>query len=91
MSSAPVIKNGVDYIGSNDKHLYAINAANGKLLWKRNIPDWMTHLYNFRAGPNQLARRLVSVGDSVFVTLGFCAPVTRLDAAPGQTLVKIKI
>ncbi len=66
--------------------LVARDAFNGKLLWKRDIPDWMTHLYNFRAGPKQLPRRLVSVGDSVFVTLGLCAAATRLDAATGETL-----
>jgi len=67
--------------------LVARDAFNGKLLWKRDIPDWMTHLYNFRAGPAQLPRRLVSVGDSVFVTLGFCAATVKLDAATGNTLL----
>ena len=66
--------------------LVARDAFNGKLLWKRDIPDWMTHLYNFRAGPKQLSRRLVSVGESVFVTLGLCAAATKLDAATGRTL-----
>lgn len=67
--------------------LIARDAFNGKLLWKRDIPDWMTHLYNFRAGPTQLPRRLVSVGDGVFVTLGWCAPVVKLDAATGERLL----
>jgi len=67
--------------------LIARDAFNGKLLWKRAIPTWMTHLYNFRAGPQQLPRRLVSVGDKVYVTLGFTAPVTQLDGASGQTLL----
>jgi outer membrane protein assembly factor BamB len=66
--------------------LIARDGFNGKLLWKRDIPDWMTHLYNFRAGPKQLPRRLVSIGDELFVTLGLCAPVTKLDAATGKTL-----
>ena len=34
-----------------DWKLIARDAFNGKLLWKREIPTWMTHLYNFRAGP----------------------------------------
>lgn len=67
--------------------LIARDAFNGKQLWKRDVPDWMTHLYNFRAGPKQLPRRLVSVGDSVFVTLGWSAPVAKLDAATGETLL----
>jgi outer membrane protein assembly factor BamB len=66
--------------------LVARDAFNGKLLWKRDIPDWMTHLFNFRGGPTQLSRRLVSTGDSVFVTLGLCAPAVKLDAASGKTL-----
>ncbi|MHC5053112.1 MAG: outer membrane protein assembly factor BamB family protein [Planctomycetota bacterium] len=69
-----------------DWKLIARDAFNGKLLWKRGIPDWMTHLYNFRAGPTQLTRRLVSVGEHVYVTLGFTAPVVKLDAATGETL-----
>jgi len=67
--------------------LIARDAFNGKMLWKRHIPTWMTHLYNFRAGPKQLPRRLVSVGDSVYVTLGLCEPALKLDAATGQTVL----
>jgi len=70
-----------------DWKLIARDAFNGKLLWKRGISDWMTHLYNFRGGPVQLTRRLVSVGNEVFVTLGFEAPVQKLDAATGKTLM----
>ncbi len=66
--------------------LIARDAFNGKLLWKRDISDWMTHLYNFRAGPTQLTRRLVSVGDYVYATLGWSAPAVKLDAATGKTL-----
>jgi outer membrane protein assembly factor BamB len=67
--------------------LIARDAFNGKLLWKHDLPDWMTHLYFFRSGPLQLTRRLVSVGDEVFVTLGFETPVRKLDAATGATLL----
>lgn len=70
----------------SDWKLVARDAFNGKLLWKRNIQDWMTQLFNFRAGPAQLPRRLVSIGDEVFVTLGFTAPIEKLDAATGRTL-----
>jgi len=65
--------------------LIARDAFNGKLLWKRDIPTWMTHLYNFRAGPAELPRRLVSVGDDVYATLGWNAPAVKLDAATGET------
>ena len=70
--------------------LIARDAFNGKLLWKRDIPTWMTHLYNFRAGPQQLPRRLVSVGNEVYATLDFTAPVTKLDGATGKTLLTYK-
>ncbi len=70
-----------------DWKLVARDAFNGKLLWKRDIPTWMTHLYNFRAGPQQLPRRLVSIGTDVYVTLGFTAPVMKLDGRTGKTLL----
>jgi len=70
-----------------DWKLIARDAFNGKLLWKRRISSWMTHLYNFRAGPVQLPRRLVSVDDKVYVTLSFKAPVQKLDGATGKTLM----
>ena len=66
--------------------LVARDAFNGKLLWKRDIDRWITQLANFRAGPAQITRRLVSVGDRVFVTLGLDAPVEMLDAVTGKTL-----
>ncbi|NQT36277.1 MAG: PQQ-binding-like beta-propeller repeat protein, partial [Planctomycetes bacterium] len=73
-----------------DWKLVARDAFNGKLLWKRDIPTWMTHLYNFRAGPQQLPRRLVSIGSDVYVTLGFTAPVMKLDGRTGKTLLTYK-
>lgn len=66
--------------------LVARDAFNGVLLWKRPIESWQYHLRGFRAGPAELARRLVAVGDQVFVTLGYGQPVCALDAATGQTL-----
>jgi len=70
--------------------LIARNAFNGVLLWKRDIPEWLTHLYYFRSGPAQLPRRLVSVGERVYVTLGLDAPVSVLDAATGKTLYALE-
>jgi outer membrane protein assembly factor BamB/ubiquinone/menaquinone biosynthesis C-methylase UbiE len=67
--------------------LSARDAFNGKLLWKRGIDSWMTHLNLFRSGPAHLPRLLVSVGDRVYVTLGFGAPVSMLDAATGRTIL----
>jgi len=70
--------------------LIARDAFNGKLLWKRDIAFWETSLRYFRSGPVQLPRLLVSIGDRVYVTLGFGAPVTALDAATGKTVLTYK-
>jgi len=66
--------------------LVARDAFNGTVLWKRRIDRWFTHLWPLKSGPAQLPRRLVAVGDRVYVTLGIHAPVSALDAATGQTL-----
>ena len=66
--------------------LIARDAFNGSVLWKRDIENWQTHLWPLKSGPTQLSRRLVSTDDRVFVTLGYDAPLTALDAATGKTL-----
>ena len=66
--------------------LVARDAFNGVVLWKREIPSWHPHLWKFRQGPPQLSRRLVAIGDRVYVTLGYRAPVTCLDAATGRAV-----
>ena len=66
--------------------LVARDAFNGTILWRRSIAEWNTHLWPLKSGPNQLPRRLVAVGDRVYVTLGINAPVTALDAATGATV-----
>ena len=69
-----------------DWQLVAQDAFNGKLLWKRAIPEWHTDIWPAKAGPAQLPRRLVAVGDRVYATLGLHAPVSMLDAATGTLL-----
>ena len=69
-----------------DWQVVARDAFNGKLLWKRAIGEWHSRLWPAKAGPAQLPRRIVAVGDKVYVTLGLHAPVTMLDAATGKTL-----
>jgi outer membrane protein assembly factor BamB len=64
----------------------ARDAFNGMILWKRPISKWFTHLWPFKSGPAQLQRRLVAVGDTVYVTLGQDAPLVALCAATGRTL-----
>lgn len=64
--------------------LVARDAFNGVILWKRPVGPWEGHLRGFRSGPAELPRRLVAVGQRVFVTLGYGTPVTALDAATGD-------
>jgi len=63
------------------------DAFNGTILWKRAIGKWHTHLWPLKSGPAQLPRRLVAVGDRVYVTLALNAPVTVLDGATGKTVL----
>ena len=66
--------------------LIARDAFNGIDLWKRSIPKWVNRLRSFRAGPAHLARRLVAMGDKLYITLGLDAPLAELDGATGKTI-----
>jgi outer membrane protein assembly factor BamB len=66
--------------------LIARDAFNGTKLWEKPIGNWIDHLRHFRAGPTHLPRRLVAVGDKVYVTLGLDAPLTCLDAKTGNVI-----
>ncbi len=70
----------------SDWKLVSRDAFNGVILWKSDIPDWIPALWPLKAGPANLPRRLVAVDDSVYVPLGFEAPVSALDAASGKIL-----
>ncbi|MFC1596497.1 PQQ-binding-like beta-propeller repeat protein, partial [Planctomycetota bacterium] len=75
--------------------LVARDAFSGVLLWKKPVPDWgsfaMSGTLDTGGGisvgrftmPTHTGKRLVAVGDTVYVTLGATAPVTALDAATG--------
>ncbi|KPJ69833.1 MAG: hypothetical protein AMS14_11240 [Planctomycetes bacterium DG_20] len=66
--------------------LVARDAYNGILLWKRPVAAWFPHIVNWGQTPSHLQRRLVAVGDRVYVTLGLHAPLSAVDAATGETL-----
>ncbi|MBN1343327.1 MAG: PQQ-binding-like beta-propeller repeat protein [Phycisphaerae bacterium] len=81
--------------------LIARDAFSGVLLWRRPLPDWgwtqwkradlvgkdWTGLRGQRTrSPLVLPRRLVADGDRVYVTLGYHAPLSALDAATGKTI-----
>jgi outer membrane protein assembly factor BamB len=67
-------------------HLYARDAFNGTLLWKRPIQRWHEHMWPLKSGPAILPRRLVAAGDRLYATLNIDAPLAELDAATGKTL-----
>ncbi len=74
--------------------LVARDAFNGKLLWTRPIAEWGPNQWSdhsYKHGrwnhPTNIGRRLVAVGDRVYVTLGFNASLTALDAATGRTVM----
>lgn len=73
--------------------LVARDAFNGVLLWKVPIAqwgwrEWKDRWYTARTDnlPVNLPRRLVAVGDRVYATLGYHAPVSQIDAATGEVL-----
>jgi outer membrane protein assembly factor BamB len=66
--------------------LIARDAFNGTVLWKRDIPVWYTHIYPLKSGPAILPRRLVAVGDRVYLSLGLDKPLVAIDAATGETV-----
>jgi len=80
--------------------LIARDAFNGLFLWKQPLPawgwpEWKKDELAGRVGiagaqrfhlPATLTRRLVAEGERLFVTLGFHAPVTELDAGSGATV-----
>jgi outer membrane protein assembly factor BamB len=66
--------------------LVARDAFNGIRLWSRDIGPWEGHFRLFRSGPPAIARRLVAVGQRVYVTVGYGKCVAALDAATGRTL-----
>jgi len=71
--------------------LAARDAFNGVLLWKVPIRrwgwrEWKHSWFSCRPGdfPLDIRKRLVAVGDKVYVTLGYRAPVSELDAKTGE-------
>ena len=85
--------------------LVARDAFSGVVLWKRPLPEWgwrawkrsmlegkdWTEVRGQRIRtPIALPRRLVAVGDRVYVTLGYDSPVSVLDASTGDQIRTIE-
>ncbi|MHC4432451.1 MAG: outer membrane protein assembly factor BamB family protein, partial [Planctomycetota bacterium] len=80
--------------------LIARDGFNGILLWKLPMPDWGWRQWHaesrwdnprerasmLRQLPRTTTRRLVAAGQELYVTLGYEAPVSVLDATSGRLL-----
>jgi len=66
--------------------LTARDAFNGVVLWKRPLRDWWNPLFPLKSGPGWLPRRLVAVGDRVYLAPGVGQNLLCLDAATGKVV-----
>jgi len=66
--------------------LVARDSFNGLILWELPIQAWESTRTGFRSGPVQLPRRMVAVGDRVYVAMNYDGPLLCLVAATGATL-----
>ncbi|MBL7134617.1 MAG: PQQ-binding-like beta-propeller repeat protein, partial [Phycisphaerae bacterium] len=71
-----------------ENFLTARDAFNGVVLWKRPLRDWCNALYPLKSGPGWLPRRLVAMGDRVYLAPGVGQDLLCLDAATGKVIRK---
>ncbi len=71
-------------------YLTARDAFNGIVLWKRPLKGWFNALYPLKAGPTWLTRRLVAVGDRVYIAPGLGQNILCLNAVNGKPLREYK-
>jgi outer membrane protein assembly factor BamB len=64
--------------------LIARDGFSGTVLWKKPLDDWHPHNWPLKSGPGHYPRKLVAVGDRVYVAAGLTQPVQAFDAATGQ-------
>jgi len=67
-------------------HLIARDAFNGCELWRRPLEGWHPTASYVKFVPTQIQRRIAAIGDKVYCTLGYTAPIGVLDAATGEEL-----
>ena len=68
--------------------LVARDAYNGVVLWRVMFSDWHPIFIRNKEMPVQIQRRLAAVGDVVYCTPGYSAPITVFDAATGAVVKK---
>jgi len=77
--------------------LFSRDAHNGVLLWKKPVEEWGMRAWSpnpskadgygpWSINPRMIHKRVVACGDRLFVTLGFKAPVSVLEAATGRLI-----
>jgi outer membrane protein assembly factor BamB len=66
--------------------LVARDAFNGIVLWQRRFPDWHPMNLYIKHLTAQIMRRVAAIGDTVYCTPGYSAPITAFDAATGKQL-----
>ncbi|MCH5375749.1 MAG: PQQ-binding-like beta-propeller repeat protein, partial [Planctomycetes bacterium] len=66
--------------------LVARDGFNGMILWKKPLKDWHPNNWPLKSGPGHNPRKLVAVGDRVYVAAGVTEPVIALDAATGEVV-----
>jgi SAM-dependent methyltransferase len=70
--------------------LVARDAYNGIILWRVMFTDWHPIYIRNKEMPVQIQRRLAAVGDVVYCTPGYSAPITVFDAATGAVIKEHK-
>jgi len=66
--------------------LIARDGFNGTILWKKPLADWHPNNWPLKSGPGHHPRKLVAVGDRVYVAGGLVDPVKAIDAVTGETI-----
>jgi len=66
--------------------LIARDGFNGTVLWRKPLADWHPNNWPLKSGPGHHPRRLVAVGDTVYIAAGLVDPVKAIDAATGRTI-----
>ena len=66
--------------------LIARDGFNGAILWKRSLADWHQNNWPLKSGPGHYPRKLVAVGDRVYIATGLTDPVRAIDAATGEII-----
>jgi len=71
-----------------EQALVARDAYNGVVLWRVPFTDWYPTYIRNKEMPVQIQRRAVAVGERVYCTPGYSAPITVFDAATGNVIKK---